>query len=139
MIAWLGDGVDKDTLVRELKETIDAAKAAGIAGGLDTKGLLQLLEEFRAAKVMAALDDAGKLDTDASRGLVLTILGRGHESIARLCEAFQSHLENFLQSVEAELENESIKYGDDPLKDALTSLTAELRQIAVVLEKVEAL
>src|SRR5437667_326851 len=79
--------------------------------------LLQLLEDFRSAKVVAALDDAAKLERDAARGIVLTVLGRGHESVARLCEELGGRLENFLTSVEAELASEAMKYGTDPLQE----------------------
>ena len=82
MIAWLGESLDKETFVRELKETIKAARAASVTGGLDANGLIRLLEEFRTAKVKTALDDVEKLAGNTSRGLVLTVLGRGHEPVA---------------------------------------------------------
>ena len=138
-VGWLGDVSDKEALVREMKETVEAARADGIAKGLDAKGLLQLLEDFRSAKVVAALDDAAKLDREAARGIVLTVLGRGHESVARLCEELGGRLEAFLTSVEAELASEAMKYGADPLQEAVASLTTELRELAVVLEEVGSL
>jgi hypothetical protein len=137
-IAWLGADTDKEDLLHNIKDAIESAKAAGVASGLDTKKLLQLLEEFRNAKVMAALEDTEKLGPDASRGQVLTVLGRGHTSVARLCEEFQNHLESFLAPVEAELVNESLKYGEDPIGDALSTLTSELSELIAVLEGVEA-
>lgn len=135
-LAWLGDGIDKESLVREAKETIEAAKAAGLTTGMDSKRVLQLLEEFRGAKVMAAIEDTGKITEGTPRGLVLTILGRGYEPVVRLCEELQVKLDEILGLVEAELANESLKYGDDPLAEAASSLAHELQQTHRQLDKV---
>ena len=137
-ISWFGPDLDKEDLLRNGKEAIESAKVAGVASGLDTKRLSQLLEEFRNAKVVAALDDAEKLD-HASRGQILTILGRGHMSVARLCEEVQEQLDGFLTAVEAELVNESIKYGEDPLGEALGTLGSELSELLKALEGAEKL
>jgi hypothetical protein len=138
-VDWLGKETDKEALVRELKETIETAKAAGVAVGLDVRGLLQLVEEFRGTKVMTALEDTAKLEAGASRGLVLTILGRGHQPVARVCDRLRHQLEPFLQSVEAELVSEAAKYGADPLEEAVTSLTGDLDELASLLDGVEKL
>ena len=138
-LAWLGESIDKDALVREAKETIEAARAAGLTTGMDSRRVLQLLEEFRTAKVMAALEDAGKLAEGTPRGLVLTVLGRGYEPVVRLCEELQVKLSEILSLVEAELANESLKYGADPLAEAALSLSQELQQTQRELEKVEQL
>jgi hypothetical protein len=139
MLAWLGESFDKETFVRELKETIEAARAAGVAGGLDANGLIRLLEEFRTAKVKTALDDVEKLEGSTSRGLVLTVLGRGHEPVARFCEAFQQRITSFVGAVEDNLASEAIRYGEDPVAEALASLKAELQDLSTVLEGVESL
>jgi len=136
-VAWLGEGLDKDALVREAKETIETAKAAGLTKGIDTKRVLQLLEEFRGAKVMVALDDAGKVADAAPRGVVLTILGRGYEPVVRVCEELQLKLDEVLRSVEAELANESLVYGVDPFAEAVSSLSNELQEMGRQLDKVE--
>jgi hypothetical protein len=138
-LALLGDITDKEALIQGIKESIVTAKAAGVTAGFETKKLNQLLEEFRSARVKAALDDTGKLDASAARGLTLTILGRGHEAVARICEELERELDDFLQSVEAELERERLKYGEDPLTEARDSLLAELREIRGVLEGMDAI
>jgi hypothetical protein len=139
MIAWLGDGFDKETVVRELKETIEAARAAGVAGGLDANGLLRQLEEFRTARVKTALDDAEKLEGDTSRGMTLTVLGRGHEPVARFCEEFQKRIIAFVNAVEDNLASEALHYGEDPVAEALALLKEELQKISTVLEEVSSL
>jgi hypothetical protein len=136
-IAWLGEEIDKDTIVRQAKDTIEAAKAGGHTNGIDTKRVLQLLEEFRGAKLMAALDDAGKLGDDASRGLVLTVLGRDYDSVVRVCDELQPKLDETLRSIEANLASESLKYGADPFAEAVSSLSNELEEMRRLLEKVE--
>jgi len=133
-LASLGDITDKEGLIQGIKESIVTAKAAGVTAGFDTRKLNQLLDEFRGAKVKAALDDAGRLDPSAARGLTLTILGRGHEAVARICEELERQLDGFLQAVEAELESERMKYGEDPMAEARDSLLAELREVRGVLE-----
>jgi hypothetical protein len=127
-LAWLGEDPDKEALAREAKETVEAAKAAGLTAGMDTKRLLQLIEDFRAAKVKAALEDASRLADGASRGLVLTILGRGYDPVARLCDELRVKLDEILGVVEAELASESFKYGQDPFAEAVSSLLHELEE-----------
>lgn len=136
---WIGSDFEKDNLYRELKETIEGARDSGVAKGLDSKGLLALLDEFRTARVAPALQDAAKLDTGAPRGLVLTILGRDHQSAVRICQQLHTRLDTFLGAIEGELANESLKYGEDPIKEAVNSLTAEAKALDQVLESVGAL
>jgi hypothetical protein len=134
MHASFGDITDKEALIQGIKESIVTAKAAGVTAGFDTRKLNQLLDEFRGARVKPALEDAGRLDSSAGRGLTLTILGRGHEEVARICEELERQLDHFLHSVEGELESERMKYGDDPLAEARDSMLAELREIRGVLK-----
>jgi len=138
-IEWLGDPSEKESLISGMKLAVEAAKEAGMTKDLDPKGLLQLLEEFRNAKIVAALDDADKLDRDAPRGTVLTILGRGYEGVAQLCERLGSRLEEFLKAVEGDLASDAAKWGTNPLQDAVTSLNAELEELENVLKGVESL
>jgi tetrahydromethanopterin S-methyltransferase subunit B len=79
------------------------------------------------------------LDTGAPRGLVLTILGRDHQSAVRICQQLHTRLDTFLGAIEGELANESLKYGEDPIKEAVNSLTAEAKALDQVLESVGAL
>lgn len=138
-IAWLGEPGDKDASIRDMKEAVEAAKAAGMTVGLDVKGLLELLEEFRGARVVAALDDAEKLDQQSPRGTVLTVLGRGHDQVAQLCERLATRLGEFLTAIEAELGSDAAKFGANPTQDAVSSLTNELDQFAGVLQNLESL
>lgn len=135
-IAWLGDPGEKESLVSDMKLAVQDAREAGMTKDLDPKGLLQLIEEFRTAKVVAALDDAEKLDRDAPRGTVLTVLGRGHEVVAQLCEKLGSRLQEFLTTVEGDLASEESRWGRDPLGDAVASLIAELDELETVLKDV---
>lgn len=135
ILEWLGDGANKDLLVREFKETVEGAKAAGLTGGVETKRLLQLIEEFRTAKVMAALEDAAKLGDDAPRGTVLVILGRGYEHVARLCEELRTRYDEFMVSVDAELKSEAMKYGEDPLAEAKATLASALSELETLLKE----
>ena len=101
--------------------------------------MLQLLEEFRTARVVAALEDAEKVDRSSPRGTVLTVLGRGYEEVAQLCEKLDRRLEEFLAAVEGDLARDAAKWGSNPLQDAVTSLTAELDELGTVLKDVESL
>ena len=122
-----------------MKLAVQGAKEAGMTRDLDPKGLLQLLEEFRNARVIAALDDAEKLDRSSPRGTVLTVLGRGYEEVAQLCEKLDHRLEEFLAAVEGDLARDATKWGSNPLQEAVTSLTAELDELGTVLKDVESL
>lgn len=139
MKAWIGNEFEKDNLYRELKETIEGARDSGIAGGLDSRGLLQLLEEFRNTKIVPAMQDAARLDLDAPRGLVLAILGRDHQSSVSICQQLHTRLDAFFGAIEGELANEAIRYGEDPIMDAMNSLSAETKALDQVLESVGAL
>jgi hypothetical protein len=137
--AWLGEDADKTAIVREAKEAIEAARAAGLTVGQDTKGVLQLLEKFDDAKIMATLNEADRLSTGTSRGTALAVLGRSSEQIVRLCDDLRTALGGLLQHIEAELANESIKYGSDPLSEAVSDLTSELTATSGTLSTLEAL
>jgi hypothetical protein len=138
-LTWLGEGFDKEAMVREAKETVESARAAGLTIGMDTKLVFQLLEDFRNTKVVPALDDLGKIVDGAPRGVVLTVLGRDHESVVRLCDELQLKLDEILRSVEAKLASESLTYGTDPFAEAVSSLSNELVETGRELEKVDRL
>ena len=138
-ITWLGEPSDKESLVSDIKLAVQDAKEAGMTRDLDPKGLVQLLEEFRNARVVAALEDAEKLDRSSPRGTVLTVLGRGYEEVAQLCEKLDRRLEEFLAAVEGDLARDAAKWGSNPLQDAVTSLAAELDELGTVLKDVESL
>jgi len=102
---------------------------------LEIKRLLQFIEEFRTAKVMAALEDAARLGDDAPRGTVLAILGRGYEPVARLCEELRARYDDFVVSVDAELKSEAMKYGEDPLAEAKANVASALSELAALLKE----
>lgn len=128
-LEWLGPAFDKDAFVREAKETMENARAAGLLPGVNTTRVLQLLEEFRGAKVRMALDDAEKAAGGAPRGTVITILGRGYEPVLRVTEELQLKLDEALGVVQAELASDALKYGIDPLSEAVALLSAELQEL----------
>ncbi len=134
MVEWLGDKIDKERTVQVLKEAIETAKANSLTGEIDTKHLLELLESFRTARVIAAFEDAARSEDGTRRGTVLTVLGRGHESTVRLCDQLRSRFDEFLQSVDAELRREIQTYGEDPLADAIGVLRAELTELEHLLK-----
>ena len=134
VLDWLGPDFDKEGFVLALKETVELARSSGVAVGFEAKNFLQLVEDFRLAKVMAALEDIGKLASDTPRGHVLTILGRGHQLVAQLCDRLRSQLESFLVSVNSELESDAQKYGANPLQEAVSAITAELDGLSTLLD-----
>jgi hypothetical protein len=137
--AWLGEGADKTALVREAKEAIEAARAAGLTVGQDTKTVVQLLDKFDDAKIMATVSEADRLGPATSRGTSITVLGRSSEEVMRLCDDLRIALNGLLQHVEAELANESVKYGSDPLSEAVSDLSNELIETKSSLSTLEAL
>lgn len=140
MLSWLGEGADKEILVREMKETVEAAKAAGLTRGIDSKEvrrLLDLIEEFRNANVVTALEDAAKLEDEASRGTVLGVLGQGYEPVASLSEDLQTRYDEFARSADAELRNEAVKYGADPLAEAVGTLRTELDEVESLMKELQ--
>ncbi len=136
-LVWLGDGFDKDVLVRELKETVEEAKAAGLTRGIETKALLELVEEFRTAKLMAALEDAGRLVKGVPRGTLLTILGRAYGPIMRLCDDLRTRYDQFLSAVDAELAGEEMRIGEDPLGEAKATVHYAVSQLSNLLKELQ--
>jgi hypothetical protein len=137
--AWLGENADKTAIVREAKEAIEGARATGLTVGQDTKTVVQLLDKFDDAKIMATLNEAGRLGSGVSRGTALVVLGRSSEEIVSLCDDLRRALGGLLQHIEAELANEEIKYGPDPLSEAVSDLTYELTATNQTLSTLEAL
>jgi hypothetical protein len=136
-LEWLGDGFDQDALVRELKDTVEAAKAAGLTRGIETERLLQLVEQFRTAKVVAALEDAGRLAKEAPRGTVLVILGRAHGPIVRLCADLRTRYDEFLAAVDAELAGEEMRLGKDPLGEAKATVASAVSELTNLMKEIQ--
>ncbi|WP_437763393.1 protein DpdH [Sorangium sp. So ce281] len=134
-VGWLGADFDKDDLVRTMKETIEAARAAGLAKDVDTKGLLRQVESFRQAKVKAALDDAGRLDDVTPRGVVLAILSRGYGPTMRLCDGLRAEFETFERSAVADIADSEARYGTDPVAEAVSAVRSELETAEQLLRR----
>jgi hypothetical protein len=134
-LAWSGDPFKKDALVRELKDTVEGAKAAGLTGGMDTKHLLQLVEDFRMAEVVTALEGAKRLAEDAPTGTVLAVLGCGYWPTVRLCNELRHRFDEFLAAVDGNLAGEEEKFGEDPLEEAKTTLDTTLSQLDTLLNE----
>jgi hypothetical protein len=133
-VVWLGVDSDKEAVIQSIKGAVESAKAAGLAVGMETRKLLQLLEEFRGARVIAALDDVEKLGGELSKGQILTVLGHGHMEVVQLCDDVRSQVDDFLEPVEARLESDSTQLGDDPVGDALSDLQSEVSELIAILE-----
>jgi hypothetical protein len=134
-LEWIGEAPNKDALIRELKGSVETARAAGLSGGVETKRLRQLIDELQGSEFITALKDAARLGEDAPRGTVLTILGRGYEPVVTLCEELRLRHEEFMQSVEAELRSHEMKYTEDPVAEAKANVAAALSKLATLLEE----
>jgi hypothetical protein len=135
---WLGDDTNKDEVVRTLKETVEAARSAGVARHTDTRALLHLIEAFRLSKVKATLEEAVGLDSTASRGKVLAVLGHGHAPVARLTDHLQAQFAEFALAVEADIAGEGTRMGADPIAEAVAELREELDETERLLRETRA-
>jgi hypothetical protein len=133
VLDWMGENCDKDSLVEELKITLEASRTAGLTAEINGKRLLELIEAFRMSKVKAAIDDAARLSEGAPRGTVLTVLGRGYWPVARISDELRESYDHLLSTSEAELSLTSQKYGADPLGQAKLALQTEFEELEVLL------
>lgn len=137
MIDWLGQStIDKDSLVREMKTTLEAARTAGLAREIDHKKLHSSIETFRLAGVIASLDDAAELEAASDRGIVLKVLGRTNEKAMAACNELRQRYEEFLNTVSAEVESQSQTYGADPHEEACAELESQLTALEALLSEV---
>jgi hypothetical protein len=79
------------------------------------------------------VDDAAKLEGTPTRGLVLSILGRGHWRTVRLAEELMMQYDRFLEAVENELKGAAERLGADPLAEASADLRAEFEAMGETL------
>lgn len=136
-IEWLGETtIDKDALVREMKATLEAARTAGLAREVDHKKLHWSIEAFRLAGVVASLEDAAELEASSDRGIVLKVLARTNEKALAACDELRQRYEEFLNTVNAEVESQSQTYGTDPHEEARTELASQLTVLGALLSEV---
>jgi hypothetical protein len=140
-VEWFGDAaIDKDTLVREMKEVIESSKSAGLVRGIDgsaMKRLSQAVEAFRMAPVMSALHETEHLRPDAAPGVVLTVLGRLNENAVAACNEVRTRFEELLKAVADELVSQGQFIGADPLAEATSALEGEVSALVDVLKELQ--
>lgn len=138
-IEWLGANFDKDEVVKELKTLITMAKAAALSSGMNSQELIRILEEFRAAKIVAALDNVGKLASGPDTSTVLSVLGERHDRVVAVARRTRSAVDQFFGTVETSLANEFTLYGEDPENTSISALVVEVTEFNTVIEMIEAL
>ncbi|MFL6450918.1 MAG: protein DpdH [Bryobacteraceae bacterium] len=138
-IEWLGADFDKEELVKEMKDLITVAKAAGLSSGINSQELIRNLEDFRTAKIVTALDDVGKLVTDPGSSTILSVLGERHDRVVVIARRTRSAMDEFLRTVDTSLANEFTLYGEDPENTAIGALVAEVTEFQFAIEMIEAL
>lgn len=136
MLEWMGEDCDKDSLVDELRITLEACRVAGFTAEINSKRLLELIEAFRMSRVKAAIDDAARLAEGAPPGTVLTVLGRGYWPVARISDELRESYDHLLSTAEAELSLTSQKYGEDPLGQAKLALQTEFKDLEKLLREI---
>lgn len=132
---WLGANFDKNETVNELSATLNSIKDAGIAQSADVTRCIRILEEFRKAPIKEALGESLKLDADASRGTVLSVLGHGHDSTVRIADNLMIAVESVLSAAESKLKTELRDFGAHPLEASLSQLSAEVAGAISLLER----
>ena len=138
-VEWLGANFDKDEVVKELKNLITMAKAAGLSSGINSQELIRTLEDFRTAKIVAALEDAGKLASGPDASTALSVLGERHDRVVAVARRTRSVVDQFFGTVETSLANEFTLYGEDPENTAISALVGEVTEFKTVIEMIEAL
>jgi hypothetical protein len=135
--AWIGENTDKNQLIQEIKETIEAAKHAGLAREFPARELTQRLERLREERVMDALTETKKLAETESKGAVVSVLGQGLRPVALLCDELFRLFEEFERSALADIKSEERRLGDDPARDAQAATHEELDAIEKELKRLQ--
>jgi hypothetical protein len=133
---WLGNDFDKDETIREIKDLLDEARAAGLGANVDITGTLQLADNLRTSRLAPALEGGRRLLADPSCGTSLLVLGNGHFPVVELVDRLRSATEVILGHITAKLDGEARTYGADPVGEATTLLTTELNETAKLLQSI---
>jgi hypothetical protein len=129
MEAWCGRDVDKEALVEDLKGTLEEVRAARLLTEVEPRRVIAAIEVFRMARVSPALADAASLTADASRGQVLSVLGRNHDGAIGASRALRAIVDQMLAESEAALAGEEATHGANPLSEARAGIEAGLVHI----------
>lgn len=129
MAGWCGTDLDKDALVENLKATLEEVKAGRLLTETEPRRVAEAIEAFRMARVSPALTDAAALTADAPSGLVLAVLGRGHDVAVRGSRILRAMVDGMLSEAEAALGGEEATHGPDPSGEAKAGIEAELLSI----------
>ena len=139
IVSWAGEKPDKDALVEKLKTTIEQAKAAGLAVGLEQITLVRLADEFGRSPFKAAFEEIERLHTTKSKGTVLTILGANHQPTVRLSRELEERFTTFLAGVQKAIEGRSLNLGVDPKAEAVEALRNQVTELVPVLKEISEL
>jgi hypothetical protein len=137
MDQWLGSVFDKDQLVKELRDTAEAIRDHGLAGGINVAAVAKSLEEFRAAPIKAALNAVAALDDPRKRGPVLTVIGKRLDGTIALADQVRDRFDELLRTAAHELQVNTHAIGSDPVGDAVSTLVAEFDRAAKLLEALQ--
>jgi hypothetical protein len=131
----LGAEFEKVEVVRELTDTMNVIKDAGMGAGLETGKCLKLIEEFRKTPIKEALAEIGSLTPEASRGAILSVLGSGYESLVPATDELLTKVEEVLSSLEGRITSETQAHGEHPLQEAISLLSGELTETSKLLKR----
>jgi hypothetical protein len=139
VVSWAGEKPDKDVLVEKLKTTIEQAKAAGLAVGLEQSTLLSLVDDFSRSAFKSSFDEIERLHTTKSKGAVLAILGANHQPAVQLARELERRVMIFLAGVQKSIDAKSLNLGADPKAEAVGALRAQVTELVPVLKEISEL
>lgn len=139
IVSWAGETPDKDALVEKLKATIEQAKAAGLAVGLEQITLVRLVEDFGRSPFKAAFDDVQRLFNMKSKGTVLAVLGANHQPAVELSRELERRFTTFLAGVQQSIQAKFLNLGTDPKTEAIQALRAQVSALVPILKEISEL
>jgi hypothetical protein len=134
LLEWLGSSFDKDEVVLELRQTLEAVRVSGLSGELELAGISSLIDAFQGAAIVAALGAIAKLEGSPHRGDVLAVIGQRWDSIIELCIQMRERVEELIRVADHEQKVNMRAIGKDPIGDAVTALVEQLERATKLVE-----
>lgn len=133
---WFGEEPDKQELRDVLRETVTEARKQ-LPRNYDYEALRRRIASLKDISLKSTLNDCARLEESEESGLVLSVLARKPDAVARATQVLIDEFDRFLEFYVREVDSRLQQLGENAMEEGAAAMNEELLALRDLLRTVE--